>query len=119
VISRNDTGVVSVKSIASGHPWDGFLSGPENELAMAAAQAMAGGRYDGMSPLVIYGPSGVGKSRLFAGLVAEWLRCQRSSTVAHLDAQAFARTCSEAAVEPGGVGWVAFRGRFRSVDLLA
>jgi chromosomal replication initiator protein len=117
VISRNDAEVVSVSSIASGHPWDGFLTGPENELAMAAAQALAAGKYDGVSPLVIYGPSGVGKSRLLAGLVAEWLQRQCSSTVAHLDAQAFTRACSEAAAKPRGIGWVAFRGQFRSVDL--
>ena len=117
MISRNDTGVVSVNSIASGHPWDGFLTGPENELAMAAAQAMATGQYDGISPLVIYGQSGVGKSRLLAGLVTEWRQHQCGSTVAHLDAQAFARLCSEAATEPGGIGWAALRGQFRSVDL--
>ena len=60
----------------SPHPWDGYLTGPENELAMAAAQAMARGERDGISPLLVYGPSGVGKSRLLAGLVAEWLRRQ-------------------------------------------
>jgi hypothetical protein len=49
VISRNDTEVVSVNSIATAHPWDGFLTGLENELAMAAAQAMATGKYDGVS----------------------------------------------------------------------
>ena len=26
----------------SPHPWDGYLNGPENELAMAAAQASLG-----------------------------------------------------------------------------
>jgi chromosomal replication initiator protein len=87
VISRNDTEVVSVNSIATAHPWDGFLTGPENELAMPAAQAMATGKYDGVSPRVIHGPSGVEKSRLLAGLVAEWLRGQGSSSVARLDAQ--------------------------------
>jgi chromosomal replication initiator protein len=117
VIGRNETGVVSVNLIASGHPWDGFLTGPENELAMAAAQTMATGQYDGISPLVIYGPSGVGKSRLLASLVTEWLQHQCGSTVAHLDAQAFAKVCSEAATRPGGVGWAALRGQFRSVDL--
>jgi chromosomal replication initiator protein len=117
VISRNDPEVVSVNSIASGHPWDGFLAGPENELAIATAQAMATGKYDGVSPLVIHRPSGVGKSRLLAGLVAEWLRHQCSSAVAHLDAHVFVGACFEAAAEPGGVGWAAFRDRFRSVDL--
>lgn len=58
----------------SAHPWDGYLTGPENELALAAAQALARGERDGISPLVIYGPSGSGKSRLLAGLVTEFQR---------------------------------------------
>jgi chromosomal replication initiator protein len=101
----------------SSHPWDGYLTGPENELALAAAQAMARGECDGISPLVVYGPWGVGKSRLLAGLVTEWLRRQPGSAVAHVDAQAFLTSCQEAAVVAGGIGWSALRGRFRSVDL--
>jgi chromosomal replication initiator protein len=104
-------------SLVSAHPWDEYLTGPENELAMAAAQAMATGKYDGMSPLVIYGPSGVGKSRLLAGLVAEWLQRQRSSSVAHVDARAFVNACFEAGTERGRSGWLAFHSWFRSVDL--
>ena len=91
------------------HPWDGYLTGPENELAMAAAQAMARGERDGISPLVVYGPSGVGKSRLLAGLVAEWLLRHPGSSVAHLDAQTFVAACLEAAAVAGGVGWSALR----------
>ena len=83
------------------HPWDGYLTGPENELAMAAAQAMARGERTGISPLVVHGPSGVGKSRLLAGLVAEWLRRQPGSSVAHLDAQAFVTACLEAVPSRG------------------
>ena len=92
-------------------------TGPENELAMAAAQALARGERDGISPLVVYGPSGVGKSRLLAGLVAEWLLRHPGSSVAHLDAQTFVAACLEAAAVAGGLGWSALRGRFRSVDL--
>ena len=84
---------------------------------MAAAQAMARGEREGISPLVVHGPSGVGKSRLLAGLVAERLRRQPGSSVAHLDAQAFAAACLEAAGTAAGAGWSALRGRFRCVDL--
>ncbi len=101
----------------SSHPWDGYLSGPENELAMAAAQALVCGKRDGVSPLVVYGPSGVGKSRLLAGLVAEWLRRHPGTSVAYLDAESFIAACLEAVAIAGGVGWSALRGRFRSVNL--
>src|SRR5262245_2821425 len=100
------------------HSWDGYLTGPENELAMAAAQAMARGEHPGISPLVVYGPSGVGKSRLLAGLVAERLRRQPSSSVAHLDAQAFVTACFEAAGDSVEAGCTELRSRFRCVDLL-
>ena len=99
------------------HPWDGYLTGPENELALAAVQALARGEREGYSPLVVHGPSGVGKSRLLAGLVVERLRRLPSSVVVHLDAQAFSMACSEAAGVAAGAGWPALRGRFRSVDL--
>jgi chromosomal replication initiator protein len=99
------------------HPWDRHLTGPENELAMAAAQALVRGEREGTSPLVIYGASGVGKSRLLEGLVAEWLLRHPGSSIAHLDAQTFVAACLEAAAVAGGVGWSALRGRFRGVDL--
>jgi chromosomal replication initiator protein len=104
-------------SPASPHPWDGYLNGPENELAIAAAQAMARGEHNGISPLVVYGPSGVGKSRLLAGLVTEHLRRQPASAVAYVNAQAFVSACLEAAAIAGRVGWSSLRSRFRSVDL--
>jgi chromosomal replication initiator protein len=99
------------------HPWDGYLTGPENELAFAAAQAMARGEHEGISPVLVCGSSGVGKSRLLAGLVVERLARLPRSAVAHLEAQAFAAACAEAACEPSGAGWSRERARFRSVDL--
>lgn len=97
------------------HPWDGFLSGPENELAHASVLALARGDTAGVSPLVLHGPSGVGKSRLLAGLVAERLLRRPESALAHLEAEAFAALCAEAAGRPGG--WTELRGRFRRLDL--
>jgi chromosomal replication initiator protein len=101
----------------SPHPWDGYLTSPENELAMVGAQAIARGNPEGISPLVVHGPSGVGKSRLLAGLVAERLRREPGSAVAHLDAETFAAACVEAAGEASGGGWPALRDRLRGVDL--
>src|SRR5262249_18873723 len=89
----------------SPHPWAGYLTGSATARAMGAAQALARGERGGISPLVVYGPSGVGKSRLLAGLVAERLRRQPSSSVAHLDAQAFVTACFEAAGDSVEAGW--------------
>jgi len=97
-------------------PWDGFLSGPENALALAGVTALARGESEGLSPLVVHGPAGSGKSRLLAGLVGERLMRRPGSSLAHLGAEAFAAACAEAAGRPGG--WADLRERFRGVDLL-
>src|SRR5580692_171138 len=80
-------------------PWDGFVTGPENALAQASVLALAwgGDAAVGLSPLVVHGPSGVGKSRLLAALVAECVLRRPGSAVAHLEAEAFAAACAEAA----------------------
>jgi len=100
------------------HPWDGYLTGSENELAFAGAQALARGQREGVSPLLVHGPSGVGKSRLLAGLVGEWLRRRPGATVAHLGAAEFASTCLEAARLAHPDAWSDLRQRFRTVELL-
>jgi chromosomal replication initiator protein len=104
-----------VQAIPHAHPWDGFLAGPENELAHASVLALARGEGAGISPLVVHGPSGVGKSRLLAGLVGERLLRRPESAIAHLEAEAFAASCAEAARQPGG--WSELRARFRRLDL--
>ncbi len=76
------------------HPWDGFLMGEENALAYAGVMALARGDGEGVCPLVVHGPSGVGKSRLLAGLVAERLLRRPVAVVAHLVAVAFAAACA-------------------------
>jgi chromosomal replication initiator protein len=90
------------------------VTGPENALAYASVLALARGE-EGLSPLVVHGPSGVGKSRLLAALVEECLRRRPGSAVAHLEAEGFAAACAEAAGQPGG--WAELRGRFRGLDL--
>jgi chromosomal replication initiator protein len=97
------------------HPWDGFLTGPENGLAWASVSALARGEGEGISPLVVYGPSGVGKSRLLGGLVAEWMRREPGSCLAHLEAETFVAVCAEATEHAGG--WADLRAQFRQLDL--
>jgi chromosomal replication initiator protein len=98
-------------------PWDGFVNGPENALAQASIMALArgGDAATGLSPLVVHGPSGVGKSRLLTGLVGECVQRRPGSAVAHLHAEAFAAVCAEAAGQSGG--WIELRARFRRLDL--
>ncbi len=97
------------------HPWDGFLIGPENALAHAGVLALSRGE-PGISPLVIHGPAGSGKTRLLEGLVAEHLARWPGAPVAHLSAETFAALCAEADSRPGG--WADLREHLRAVELL-
>src|SRR4051812_47222942 len=97
------------------HPWDGFLVGEENALAHAGVIALARGDEAGVSPLIVHGASGSGKTRLLEGLVAERIARKPGASVAHLTAETFASLCAEAANSRGGVGDL--RERFRVLDL--
>ncbi len=100
-------------------PWDGLLDGPENALALAALRALAQGQREGVCPLVLHGPSGVGKSRLLEGLIAEFLLRHPGASVAFMTAEEFAATCNAAASGDESEGWAELRARLRHVDLLA
>lgn len=56
---------------------DDFVVGPENQLAHAAAQAIAGGN-NSFSPLFLHGPCGVGKTHLLRAIAAAAGRDRRS-----------------------------------------
>lgn len=56
---------------------DGFVVGPENQLAHAAAQSIAGGN-NSFSPLFLHGPCGVGKTHLLRAIAAASGRDRRT-----------------------------------------
>jgi chromosomal replication initiator protein len=53
------------------HTFESFVVGPQNALAREASLAVALGRQPGVSPLLLVGPTGTGKSHLARALVAE------------------------------------------------
>jgi chromosomal replication initiator protein len=105
----------TTEPISPAHPWDGYLVGEENALAHASAIALARGGAEGVSPLIVHGPSGAGKTRLLAGLVAERIARNPGASVAHLAAEEFAALVGDAADRRGGFGEL--RDRFRRLDL--
>ncbi len=73
-----------------------FIAGSENRLASVAMERLlchADTRY---SPIVLYGPSGVGKSHLAEGLAAWWSRRHRGAVVVSASATRFAETFAAA-----------------------
>jgi chromosomal replication initiator protein len=91
-----------------------FFAGPENYLVEPALSGVLGRQPSPYNPLVMYGPSGTGKSHLARGLAATWKTNFPQGRVAYATAIDFARERNEAfetqAVED-------FRARYRGVHL--
>ena len=91
-----------------------FFAGPENCLIEPAVSGVLGRQPSPFNPLVLYGPSGTGKSHLARGLAATWKLNFPQSRVALITAIDFAREMADAfetqAVED-------FRSRYRGVSL--
>jgi chromosomal replication initiator protein len=92
-----------------------FLAGPENRLVDPAVRAVLDQQPSIYNPLVVYGPSGTGKSHLAQGLAAAWKRRFPGQRVVYATAVDFARELADAiqtqAVED-------FRHRYRNASLV-
>lgn len=53
------------------YTFDNFIEGPSNDLAYAAARAVAKKQYEKYNPLFIYGDSGLGKTHLLSAIQFE------------------------------------------------
>jgi len=73
----------------------GFVVGPENGLVEVAVRAILDPGANGASPLVLYGPTGTGKSPLARGLAGAF-RAQFQRPVVYATAGDFARQVVEA-----------------------
>lgn len=96
---------------AQGH----FLAGPENRLVPVAVGCVLDEPDCGYSPLVLYGPSGTGKSHIAQGLAAAWKARNRRQRVVCTTAVEFARELADA-IESQAVE--EFRTKYRTADLL-
>ncbi|MBL9125715.1 MAG: ATP-binding protein [Planctomycetaceae bacterium] len=86
--------------ISRGRPLGEFISGPENEEAVAALclllARLADERPLPFQPLVLYGPAGTGKSHLAGGLACELRRRAPQARIVHVFAADFARELNAA-----------------------
>jgi chromosomal replication initiator protein len=98
-------------------PWDGYLVGPENTLAHSAVRELARGT-PGISPLVLVGPAGSGKSRLLKCLSADRVSRNPDAAIAQIPGEVFVSDCHEAADIGSPEAWYELRRRYRSPDLL-
>jgi chromosomal replication initiator protein len=86
-----------------------FIVGPENRLAAVAVRWMLQSARPSYSPLVVYGPSGSGKSALARGIA------QSSANAVYTDAPDFARELASAIKHDKTSQW---RARYRAAESL-
>ena len=91
-----------------------FIIGPENRLVEVVFRAVLGNRCDAYNPIVLHGPSGVGKTHLARGLVEAW-RMQHRRGAMYETAVDFARRLNDA-FQTNDIK--EFRNRYRSPLLL-
>jgi chromosomal replication initiator protein len=91
-----------------------FVSGPGNRLARAAAE-MVIERPGSISPLVLHGPTGVGKTHLLQSIWTGVRRGRPAATAIYLSAEQFTTTFLQAL---RGSGLPSFRQKYRGTELL-
>ncbi|MCA9247249.1 MAG: ATP-binding protein [Planctomycetales bacterium] len=94
--------------------FEGFQIGDCNKLAYTSAQ-IAAERPGNISPLLIHGPTGVGKTHLLESVVSQARRRDRRLHVVYRTAEQFTTDFFEAL---SGKGVPNFRQKYRGVDLL-
>ena len=94
--------------------WDEFIPGDHNKLAYTASQ-MVIERPGQISPLLIHGPSGTGKSHLALALAHKLRMSHRMRRVLVLTAEQFTIEYTESA---RGGGFANFRRKYRDVEAI-
>lgn len=92
-----------------------FVVGPENRLVETVVRSVLEDSKRKYRPLVVYGPTGTGKSHLARGLAAQWKNRFPSRTVVSTSAVDFSRELADA-IETQDMQ--DFRARYRKARLL-
>jgi chromosomal replication initiator protein len=91
-----------------------FLAGPENRLVEVVVRNVLEEKPNGYNPIILYGPSGTGKSHLALGMAAAW-KARNRHRAEYVSAVDFARELADA-IETQAVE--EFRAKYRRAGLL-
>ena len=97
------------------YSFDGFVVGPGNRLAHAAAMAVASKLGRAYNPFFVHGGVGLGKTHLLQAICQQLLRQQPTARISYISCSTFMDAFHDC-VKAGRMG--EFRHRFRNVDLL-
>jgi chromosomal replication initiator protein len=108
-------GATTTPPLSERYIFDHFVIGKSNELAAAAAHAVAQAPGKVYNPLFIYGDTGLGKTHLMQAIAHEIVRDEPRSRITYLGTEQFTNELI-AAIQNRTTG--EFRRRFRETDLL-
>jgi chromosomal replication initiator protein len=111
---QNNSGA-TVAPLSARYTFNHFVIGKSNELAYAAADAVAQAPGKVYNPLFIYGETGLGKTHLMQAVAHEILRRNASTRILYIGTEQFTNEYI-AAIQ--GRTTQDFRRRFRETDLL-
>ena len=97
------------------YSFSNFIVGQTNQLAYAAAQAVAEAPYERYNPLLIYGGVGIGKTHLLQAIAQAVLLRRAGAKVYYCSSETFTNEMVEAIQKRQTVD---FRAKYRSVDFL-
>lgn len=97
------------------YTFSSFIVGKGNELAHAAAQAVAAKPGDAYNPLFIYGGVGLGKTHLIQGIGHEMIKQNPQTRILYVSSEKFTNEYVNSVKEGRAKE---FKDRYRTVDLL-
>lgn len=97
------------------HTFENFILGPSNQIAYAAARAVADNPSRSTNPLFIYGSVGLGKTHLLQAICHELLKRHRGYRIVYLSCEVFTNQFVHA-LQCNRID--AFRERYRKADML-
>jgi chromosomal replication initiator protein len=105
----------NLSQLNTNYDFDGFVIGPGNRFAHAAAYAVAEAPARQYNPLFIYGPVGLGKTHLMQAIAHEINRRNPSAKVLYISSEKFT---NQLITSIQTKSTQQFRAKYRNVDLL-
>ncbi len=114
-VARVEDRPIQNSSLNARNTFETFVVGDNNQMAAAAARAVADAPGQSYNPLFLYGETGLGKTHLMHAIGHAILQRRPDTRVAYLSAEKFTNDFIQAIQENG---LTKFRQRYRHVDVL-
>ncbi len=100
------------------YTFDTFVKGKNNELALAASQAVANSPSIAYNPLFLYGKAGLGKTHLMHAIAHEILRRNPKARVIYTTSESFTNELISSIGDKSTKKNSQFREKYRNIDVL-